>query len=87
MTTFQYFFHLESGDLEKLLGTKKMWISKIKKLEPCKYNNHLFYKKLFESRNSLQEIFFKKMLLEFDKSFNVIVKEFMFSEATSRCVL
>ena len=43
MTNFlSYIFHLESGDLERLFGTKKMWISKIQKLEPCKFYKHLF---------------------------------------------
>ena len=83
MTTFLLFnhilFHLESEDLERLFGTTKMWISKIQKLEPSKYNKHLFLKTLFEFRRSLRKVFFKKMLLEFDKSFNDILKEFMFS--------
>ena len=61
-----------------------MWISKIQKLEPCKFNKHLFLKNLFEFRSSLREIFFEKMFLELDKSFSVIVKEFMFSEAANR---
>ena len=74
------FFHWESGDLEKLFGTKKIWVPKIQKLEPCKFNKHLFLKKLFEFRSSPRDIFFEKMFLEFDKSFSVIVKEFMFSE-------
>ena len=49
--------------------------------EPCKFNKHLLLREI------LQEIFFEKMLLEFDKSFNVIVKEFMFSEAATGGVL
>ena len=55
--------------------------------EPCKFNKHLLLKNLFEFRSSMQEIFFEKMLLEFDKSFNVIVKEFMLSEAATGGVL
>ena len=84
---FIIFFHLESGDLERLFGTKKMLISKIQKLETYKFNKHLFLKNLFEIRSSLREIFFEKMLLEFDKSFNVIVMEFMFSGAGNGGVL
>ena len=88
MTTFlSYFFHLESGDLERLFGTKRMWISKIQKLERCRFNKHLFLKTLFEFRSILREVFFEKILLEFDKSFNVIVKEFMFSEAATGGIL
>ena len=77
---WSYFFHLESGDLERLFGTKKIWISKIEKLESRRFNKHLFLKNLIEFRTRLREIFFEKMLLELDKSFNVIVKEFMFQK-------
>ena len=59
----------------------------MQKLEPCKSNKHLFLKNLFEFRSSLREIFFEKMHLELDTSFNVIVKELMFSEAVTRGVL
>ena len=44
--------------------------TKIQKLEPCRFNKHLFLKKLFEFRSSLQEISSK----------------FMFSEAATRGV-
>ena len=65
-------FSLENGDMERLFGTKEMWISKKQKLEPCKFNKQLFLKNLFEFRSILREIFFDKILLEFDKSFNLI---------------
>ena len=59
----------------------------MQKLEPCKFNKHLFLKNLFEFRSSLREIFCEKMLLEFDKYFHVFVKEFMFSKAGTGGVL
>ena len=59
----------------------------MQKLEPCKFNKHLFLKNLFEFRSSLREIFFEKMPLKFDKPFKVIAKEFMFLEAATGGVL
>ena len=64
-----------------------MWISEKQKLEPCKFNKQLFFKKLFEFRYSLREIFFEKIPLELDKFFNVIMKEFMFLGAATKGVL
>ena len=49
--------------MERLFGTKEMWISKKQKLDPCKFNKHLFLKNLFEFRSSLRGIFFEKKLL------------------------
>ena len=59
----------------------------MQKLERCKFNKHLFLKKLLEFGSSLREIFSEKMLLEFDKPFSVIVKEFMFSKVATGGVL
>ena len=81
-----FFFYLESGDLEKLIGTKKIWISKIQKLQPCKFNKHLLLKHVFEFRRSLRQVFLEKMLLEFYNPFNVIVKEYIISEAATGSV-
>ena len=67
------FFHLESGDLERLFGTKKMGIPKMQKLQPCKFNKHLFFKKL---RSSMREIFFEKLLLEFRKCYRAGINVF-----------
>ena len=64
-----------------------MWISEKQKLEPCKFNKQLFFKKLFEFRYSLREIFFGKIPLELDKFFIVIMKEFMFLGAATKGVL
>ena len=66
---------------------RKCKYPKIEKLEPCKFNKLLFLRNLFEFSSSVREIFFEKMLLEFEKSFNVTVKEFMFSEAATGGVL
>ena len=66
---------------------RKCEYPKKQKLEPCKFNKQLFLKKLFEIRYSLREIFFEKILLELDKFFNVIMKEFMFLGAATESAL
>ena len=66
---------------------RKCEYPKIQKLEPCKFNKHLFLEKSFDSDVVCGRFSLKKMLLEFEKSFNVIVKEFMFSEAGTGGVL
>ena len=70
-------FHLESGDLKGLFKTTKMRISKIENIEPFKFSKHLFLKILFKFRSNLRELFFKKLIMELDKRFNVIVEEFI----------
>ena len=41
---------------------------------------------VFEFRRSLRQVFLEKMLMEFYNPFNVIVKEYMFSEAATGSV-
>ena len=60
-----------------------MWISKIQKLQLCKFNKNLFLKFFLNSEIVCRRFFFEKMHLELDKSLNVIMKEFMFSEAAT----